>query len=400
MKELVIFIILLILFIPVSFAKEISIPELFDISQENASVEVSGKEVYFYAGSKLVASDKNGLDYKYQDRLGSDVNSKALPFGQAIKFNERFSFTGKELDSDLYYFNARYYDSNLGKFTSVDPIKDNPAYSYVSNNPMNYVDPTGKTKNAVIVANLDQWGQGTEEAYSPILSSIGYNTKIIDIKNSFSFDELKGISGVDLLIVAQDYYNDPEKSSNYFGVPPADFFNKGAQALFLMSSEKSLHGMVYAPTERFMAQKSSVENTLRNTLNVPFQVGGPFLSASDGILGPKMSTPGRNSFSYSIKPKNSDEVFMALMNPNLDYFILKTQQTEHFYDRSVSLTYYKSWRVEQTDPLLETIRFSSTWDQTLFHRGDPEFQDLYNLMGQYAKDNPELSTFGMRLNIK
>ena len=43
----------------------------------------------------------------------------------------------------MYYFGARYYDSNLGRFTGVDPIRENEPYSYVRNNPLNLVDPTG-----------------------------------------------------------------------------------------------------------------------------------------------------------------------------------------------------------------------------------------------------------------
>ncbi|MBT3395316.1 RHS repeat-associated core domain-containing protein, partial [archaeon] len=62
--------------------------------------------------------------------------------------------TGKELDeSDLYYFGARYYDSDLGRFTSVDPVKENEPYSYVRNNPLYYVDPDGKE---VMIAIYDE----------------------------------------------------------------------------------------------------------------------------------------------------------------------------------------------------------------------------------------------------
>jgi RHS repeat-associated protein len=139
MKIVVIFIVLLIITIPVSSAKEVSIPELFEIENQ-VDINPLVKEVYFYAGSKLIAVND---EYQYQDHLGSDINSKSLPFGQSLNKGGRFIFTGKELDKDLYYFNARYYDSNLGKFTSVDPVRDNHAYSYVNNNPMNFVDPTG-----------------------------------------------------------------------------------------------------------------------------------------------------------------------------------------------------------------------------------------------------------------
>jgi len=71
-----------------------------------------------------------------------------------LKVLERFSFTGKELDEELYYFNARYYDPNLGRFTSVDPVKDNLPYVYVNNNPMNFIDPTGMDERYVKVQNM------------------------------------------------------------------------------------------------------------------------------------------------------------------------------------------------------------------------------------------------------
>ena len=146
MKKTVIFIVLLILITPISFAKEIKVKELFQVEDqvETPSAETGGTTTYFYAGSKLIASKNGNIKYHYQDRMGSDTDSKSLPFGQEIYSGERFSFTGKELDvSDLHYFGARYYDSNLGKFTSKDPVPGQLAYGYVSNNPMNRVDPSG-----------------------------------------------------------------------------------------------------------------------------------------------------------------------------------------------------------------------------------------------------------------
>ncbi len=104
---------------------------------------------------KIVGAE---ISYKVNDRLGSDrltingdnisAESNNLPYGQQLKNNDmKFAFTGKELDdTDNYYFNARYYDFDSGKFLGVDPVSDNHAYAYVSNNPMNYVDPSGMDK--------------------------------------------------------------------------------------------------------------------------------------------------------------------------------------------------------------------------------------------------------------
>lgn len=141
-------ILILVISIPLVSAKTIDIPEVFEVpvSGEKSSEAITGTTSYFYAGNRLIASKTNDedIEYHYQDRLGSDINSKSLPFGQELRKGDRFSFTGKEKDKELHYFGARYYDSNLGRFTSVDPIKDEPPYQYVGNNPLRFVDPTGK----------------------------------------------------------------------------------------------------------------------------------------------------------------------------------------------------------------------------------------------------------------
>ncbi len=61
-------------------------------------------------------------------------------------------FTGQELDSTtgLYYYGARYYDPEIGRFISPDSIIDGPGtsqgwnrYMYVHGNPVMNIDPTG-----------------------------------------------------------------------------------------------------------------------------------------------------------------------------------------------------------------------------------------------------------------
>jgi RHS repeat-associated protein len=59
-----------------------------------------------------------------------------------------YCYTGREFDThDLYYYRARYYDPSIGRFISQDPIEfrsmDFNFYRYVSNDPVNYADPSG-----------------------------------------------------------------------------------------------------------------------------------------------------------------------------------------------------------------------------------------------------------------
>ena len=61
-----------------------------------------------------------------------------------------YSYTGKELDSSgLMYYGARYYDPALSRFITADTVYDGSSpqglnrYSYVLNNPILYIDPSG-----------------------------------------------------------------------------------------------------------------------------------------------------------------------------------------------------------------------------------------------------------------
>ena len=63
----------------------------------------------------------------------------------------KYSFTGQysyESDFGLQFYNARWYDSSLGRFAQADTIipggvQGLDRYAYVNNNPVRYTDPTG-----------------------------------------------------------------------------------------------------------------------------------------------------------------------------------------------------------------------------------------------------------------
>ena len=64
----------------------------------------------------------------------------------------------------LVHMNGRVYDPRLGRFLSPDPIVGDPTssrswnlYSYVGNNPLSYVDPTGELEILVVTASGCDW---------------------------------------------------------------------------------------------------------------------------------------------------------------------------------------------------------------------------------------------------
>jgi RHS repeat-associated protein len=60
-----------------------------------------------------------------------------------------FQYTGREFDSEtgIYSYRHRYYDPNIGRFISGDPVgfrgQDINLYRYVKNQPTGFVDPSG-----------------------------------------------------------------------------------------------------------------------------------------------------------------------------------------------------------------------------------------------------------------
>ncbi len=107
--------------------------------------EREGEAVYYHhtdhLGTTRAVSDENGV-------VVWEAETEA--FGSVLSENGTkgftASFTGKLYDEDagMYYFNARWYDSEIGRFVTQDPARDGANwYGYCSNNPLIYTDPTG-----------------------------------------------------------------------------------------------------------------------------------------------------------------------------------------------------------------------------------------------------------------
>ena len=117
------------------------------VIDEDLSMLRGGTTSYYQAdGLGSITSLSNGAGalantYSY-DSFGNSTASGGT-------LSNPFRYTGREFDSEtgVYEYRARYYDQNLGRFISEDPIRfkggDN-FYDYVLNSPTNFMDPTGK----------------------------------------------------------------------------------------------------------------------------------------------------------------------------------------------------------------------------------------------------------------
>jgi RHS repeat-associated protein len=149
------------------------------------------KSKCFKGNQRLAIIDSAGVHYNFSDHLNSssvttDANGHITnlidyyPYGtdrvnvQSSLYANSHKFTDQEKDNEsgLYYFDARYFSPELGKFIQSDPmalylvneqqlknklgkelweILSNPialnAYAYANGNPVIYVDPNGEGAN-------------------------------------------------------------------------------------------------------------------------------------------------------------------------------------------------------------------------------------------------------------
>ena len=98
-----------------------------------------------------VHADGLGSVVRATNAAGTAVSSRRYDaFGSLeLGATNGYAFTGREWDAEagLYYYRARYYNPDTGRFISEDPIGVEGGlnfYSYVSSSPANSIDPFGK----------------------------------------------------------------------------------------------------------------------------------------------------------------------------------------------------------------------------------------------------------------
>jgi RHS repeat-associated protein len=143
------------------------------LAESDASGNIN-EEYIFFNGRRaaMLTISTSAVDYYVEDQIGSSrviTNSSGAiqddcdfsPFGTETCYSSasgnHYKFTGKERDTEtgLDDFAARFYSSQFGRFMSADDSKyivpADPQtfnlYTYVANNPINSIDPTGHSPN-------------------------------------------------------------------------------------------------------------------------------------------------------------------------------------------------------------------------------------------------------------
>lgn len=288
------------------------------------SVYGAGVTTYFHGdhlGSPAYASNDFG-DVSWKENY--------KPFGDRINngnVSNDIWYTGKPHDQDtgLSYLNARYYDPQIGRFISIDPVDaqpDNPhsfnRYSYANNNPYKYIDPDGEFG---IVAILATFG---------FLGMMGYSdfaqtpTSATDIQVKPVYDPILTVMAVPsirgMMGFAGTAFNTSFKSVTKYGVDDfAKVGNKISQKQNRhIAGRKEYRGGGYLDSVED-AQKvlDSFNSGSANIIGKSKQ-GFPVIKV-DGVTGTNVSNVASGSYNqatniFMIKGTKSPSV--VPMNPN------------------------------------------------------------------------------------
>jgi RHS repeat-associated protein len=171
-----------------------------------------------HLGSSNVITDSTGVQIQYCEY--TPYGSTQVNTGTDVT---KYKFTGKELDtSGIYFYGARYYDSDIGRFISADPTIQRPydpqdlnRYTYCRNNPINLIDPSGLGWFSKIWDNIGNFfGDLWKDIKAPVTSfaiafvASGFNP-IAGLAAAVSTAVLDTGEGRDLIRrVGQEFFDD------------------------------------------------------------------------------------------------------------------------------------------------------------------------------------------------
>ena len=246
---------------------------------EPVAMSADGNASYFSTdilGSVRFVTDKYGTvqaDYSY-DAFGS-------PYLGNLENDIGFGYCGKVYDNGtgLYDYGFRDYSPVSARFTTVDPIRDGANwFSYVVNDPVNYVDPFGlnpvsdiidgaKEKGAHLINNAKKAGKDAIgfskdmyiEHFDPHFTN--YTSRILIAIP----EHPENVIEPETLIIKPGAYYDEPFDAIYDPITETMYKAADGQSVYVI--EDSCFGnLVFLETSHSLTSAGTVSSTLRNVI--------------------------------------------------------------------------------------------------------------------------------------
>ena len=309
---------------------------------------------YYYGNSQLMQlhNTTEGLQYYHLDALGSVVNLTKDDGQVQARYSydafghtrqqtgtsaNSFGFTGHEKDdaTGLYYFKARFYDPDTGRFLSQDSYEgttDTPPslhkYLYAYSNPLVYVDPDGYMSYDEYEQKAEEFGGNTTPEFYDWVESRGHNLESFMLMQS--------------MIETEDEWDSKAAWSSI-----GQYWNKGGK---LWPKSDAVEGYVRAYQRRNEYERDNKEwsrEAKRNSFNNmeyyttnSYRSGALgmghgaqlFADAASEITGAAVVTQGAK-LGVKLVPKLIDKIPQGVKN----WFIKAVSKTKSFKDKTKEL---------------------------------------------------------------
>ncbi|MEI7900906.1 MAG: RHS repeat-associated core domain-containing protein, partial [bacterium] len=279
--------------------------------------------------------------YNYDALGATTLNNEAIP--NEFRFVGRFGLSDES--TDLHFMRARYYNSDLSRFTSQDPSGlgggDPNLYRYVLNAPLRFLDPTGLDTWTISILALTIAGGSDNHGGNYVGMGVGVGLPSMKIKGgstsvpwefSFSgvafgasYSKAEAKSGIYGGAWGGCAFPGMEKAPPYWGrsFDPGNPLGPEKGILVGIGAEAGVYGLVRLPT------------WLPPSVLTPVGVGStPVVIPRDPNdklgptgVGPDRLISGQDEMEYMIRFENhptatapvQDLVVVDYLDPNLDW---------------------------------------------------------------------------------